>query len=126
MAPSGLFHLFLDHLGDDIALQVQRDGPKLVIDMFLEQAGGEAGSRRIYGIEMTDEDHRELAKVLNSCKAKVVLSGYDSPLYRELFASWRCLEFKTISHASGGKTKSRRREVLWLNFPAEEDAGSTC
>jgi DNA adenine methylase len=40
-------------------------------------------SRDVYGVEMTEKNHRELAQVLRDCKAKVVLSGYPSPPYDE-------------------------------------------
>src|SRR4051794_34411839 len=38
-------------------------------------------SRDVYGVEMTEKEHRELAAVLKKCKGKVVLSGYPSDLY---------------------------------------------
>jgi DNA adenine methylase len=45
------------------------------------------GHRRSdYSFEMTDDAHRELAAVLNESPATIVLSGYDSDLYRELYA----------------------------------------
>jgi DNA adenine methylase len=74
------------------------------------------GSTDIYGVEMSDDDHRKLAKVLDACEAKVVLSGYPSLLYDELYARWRVVEFDIANHAAGGKSKSRERECLWMNF----------
>jgi DNA adenine methylase len=41
-----------------------------------------------YRHEMSDEDHVALAEMLHSVSGMVVLSGYDSPLYRELYADW--------------------------------------
>lgn len=66
-----------------------------------------------YRFEMTDDDHRELAILLKSVKGKVVLSGYDSPLYKELYGDWE-QEMKE-SYADGAK---KRVEVLYLNFKA--------
>ena len=74
------------------------------------------GSREVYGVEMTDEQHRELADVLGSCKARVVLSGYPSELYAELYAGWRRVEFDIANHAAGGRRKARKTEGLWMNF----------
>lgn len=74
------------------------------------------GGRKVYGVEMSDDDHRGLAGVLHNCKAKVVLSGYPSQLYRELFADWRRVDFDMPNHAAGGKKKGRETECLWLNF----------
>jgi DNA adenine methylase len=76
------------------------------------------GSRDVYGVEMSEQDHRELAAVLNACQAKVVLSGYPSALYDELYPSWRTITFNIANHAAGGRTKVRKQERLWLNWQA--------
>jgi DNA adenine methylase len=75
-----------------------------------------SGSRSIYGCEMTEDDHRELATTLNNCKGKVVLSGYPSSLYDDLYGTWRRVEFDIANHAAGGKSKARKQEVLWMNW----------
>jgi len=74
------------------------------------------GSRSVYGYEMSEEDHRRLAVVLRSCRGKVVLSGYPSPLYDELYDGWRVVRFDIANHAAGGSTKARKLEVLWMNW----------
>jgi DNA adenine methylase len=74
------------------------------------------GGTEVYGVEMSDDDHRALAKELKSCKAKVLLSGYPSPLYDELYKGWRCVKFDMPNHAAGGRRKSRETECLWMNF----------
>lgn len=65
-----------------------------------------------YKHEMTDDQHRQMAVVLHKCAGMVVLSGYDSELYRELFAAWTRLdrEFRT-----NGNTGRKATESLWLN-----------
>lgn len=65
-----------------------------------------------YRYEMTDDQHRQLAAALHDCRGMVVLSGYDSPLYRELFGCWLRLErqARTNGNAPGTITES-----LWLN-----------
>jgi DNA adenine methylase len=73
-------------------------------------------SRDLYGVELTADDHRELAKVLNACKSKVILSGYPSPLYRELFASWHTETREMANHAASGETKATMTETLWMNW----------
>lgn len=74
------------------------------------------GGRDVYGVEMTDDDHRDLADVLRQCKSKVVLSGYCSPLYEELYGDWRIVDFDMPNHAAGGKLKARQTERLWMNY----------
>lgn len=64
-----------------------------------------------YAYEMTDEQHREMSEALHQVKGYVVLSGYDCPLYNELFAGWHRSEKATF--ADGAR---ERTEVLWLNF----------
>ncbi len=74
------------------------------------------GGTAVYGVEMSDDDHCELADALNSCKAKVVLSGYPSPLYDRLYKGWRSARFDMPNHAAGGKRKARETECLWMSF----------
>lgn len=67
-----------------------------------------------YRHEMTDEsDHRALAEALNGCAASVVLSGYASPLYEEMFEGWHRTEIPTGNTQSGAY--EARTEVLWSN-----------
>lgn len=74
------------------------------------------GSRDVYDLELTDDDHCELASVLRGCKSSVVLSGYPSPLYDDLYAGWRTVDVEIANHAAGGATKARQTERLWFNF----------
>jgi DNA adenine methylase len=73
-------------------------------------------SRMIYHTEMTDADHRELSRLLRECKAKVVLSGYPSELYQELYAGWKLVTFDVANHAAGGRQKGRETECIWMNY----------
>ncbi|HEX4794018.1 MAG TPA: DNA adenine methylase [Humisphaera sp.] len=75
-----------------------------------------AGSHEVYGVELTAEDHRQLAQVLNASKSKVILSGYPSPLYKELYKSWRKETKQIPNHAAGGTSKAMMDEVLWMNW----------
>lgn len=73
-------------------------------------------SRDVYGYEMTEEDHCELANVLNTCTGKVILSGYPSELYSDLYRDWRSMQFDMPNHAAGGKSKARKQETIWMNW----------
>jgi DNA adenine methylase len=71
-----------------------------------------------YRVEMTADDaHVALADALNECKASVVLSGYDAPLYAELFAGWHRVDLQGATTLSGD---TDRVEVLWSNRPLGE------
>jgi DNA adenine methylase len=69
-----------------------------------------------YRCEMrTETEHRDLAAALTGCRAAVVLSGYHSLLYDELYAGWHRYERPTMT---GNATTDRARtEVLWANRP---------
>ena len=73
-------------------------------------------SRDVYGVEMTEQEHYKLGEVLNRCKSKVVISGYPSELYEDIFRSWRRIEFDIANHAAGGRKKARKCETIWLNW----------
>lgn len=65
--------------------------------------------------EMAAEaDHRELAVALRAAKACVVLSGYDSELYR----GWYQAEIMTATGQA--HVWNRRVEVLWANRPMSD------
>jgi DNA adenine methylase len=57
--------------------------------------------------------HERLAAALNDCKASVVLSGYDSTAYDDLYPGWHRVEMK----APPSLGASGRTEVLWSNRP---------
>lgn len=62
----------------------------------------------------TDDEHRELAAQLRAARAAVITSGYDSPLYAELYEGWHRLE---LAGLAGNGTDAARTEVLWSNRP---------
>jgi DNA adenine methylase len=76
------------------------------------------GDKNAYAHEMNDEQHRELARVLKSCKGKVALSGYNGVLMNELFSDWRKIEGKEKMVHS---VKTMRQEVLWINYDLEKE-----
>ena len=79
-----------------------------------------------YKHEMTtDDQHRELAEALSEAKASVVLSGYHSPLYDDLYEGWYRMEMSawTGNGIRNGATKTDgdRIEVLWSNRRLAQD-----
>jgi hypothetical protein len=72
--------------------------------------------RQSYRFEMTDDDHSRLAGALRAAAGLVVVSGYDCPLYSELYQGWHRVQKST--HADGARA---RIEVLWLS-PRTADA----
>lgn len=68
-----------------------------------------------YQHEMSDEEHLELLKTLKSVKGKVMLSGYDNPLYQKHLTGWRRSERVQALRCSRDKTQ-KRTESLWMNW----------
>jgi DNA adenine methylase len=64
----------------------------------------------LYADEMTEEDHIELANALHNVKGTVVLSGYNSELYDDLYSDWN----KRMKSATAQNGKARV-ECLWLS-----------
>jgi DNA adenine methylase len=68
------------------------------------------GTSRRYRFDMSEADHRALALTLHALKGMVMLSGYDSPLYRELYADWHL-----VTTTAYTENRDRRTECLWLS-----------
>lgn len=82
------------------------------------------GDNNAYGFEMSEEQHRELADVLNNCEGLVAISGYDCSLMNELFPSPKW--FKTVDKLKTiHSTKGERQEVLWTNYNPQEHCFSS-
>lgn len=64
-----------------------------------------------YACEMTNSDHADLLDALTAHRGPVLLSGYDSPMYRDALRSWRREEIDVRA-----QTATKRREGLWMNF----------
>jgi DNA adenine methylase len=77
------------------------------------------GDSKAYGYEMADEEHRQLAKVLNSAKGLVAVSNYDCDLMNKLYPPprWRKI---VGSPRTNHSTKGKRIEVLWVNYNPKE------
>ena len=62
-----------------------------------------------YKHELSMDDHIELAQMLKKATGPVIISGYHSELYHDLYKGWRVEECIT---QTAGNTK--RTEVLWI------------
>lgn len=64
-----------------------------------------------YKHEMSDVDHEELLKIALKCKAKIMISGYESELYNNYLKEWEKRYFKSCAEHGGS-----RQEVVWMNY----------
>lgn len=95
---------------DAVEVVRQHDGPNTVHYVDPPYVTATRGRVGIYRHEMTDDQHRALAQVLRALEGVVVLSGYSSPLYDELYGDWRRVEKRAL--ADGAR---ERTEVLWFS-----------
>lgn len=70
-----------------------------------------------YKFEMTEADHIELAAFVSTLKGMVIVSGYPSELYNQLYAGWHRED--KVALADGAR---KRIESLWFspNFPMNQ------
>lgn len=96
-----------------VKVLVQQDGPDTLhyVDPPYVHSTRDAGERqRDYRFEMSNHDHNYLSRVLHTLKGGVILSGYPSELYTELYGGWN--QVRRTSLADGAR---KRIEVLWIN-----------
>lgn len=70
-----------------------------------------------YAFEWTNDQHRECAEILRNCQGCVVISGYPSELYAEIYEQrgWKRVDCQ--AQINGGDT---RTESLWLSPITQE------
>lgn len=89
------------------------DTPDTVFYLDPPYVHSSRGDKAAYAYEMTDEDHIELANVLQSLKGRAILSGYRTDLYDDLYASWRRVD---AAERNCHSVRQVRQESAWLNF----------
>lgn len=106
-----------------LAVFDQHDSPRTLhyVDPPYLRETRNTGYQRVYRHEMSVQCHCELLDRLRHAQGYVILSGYDSPLYREVLHDWRVTRRRT--QASGQQGSVIRIECLWLNPRASEWAG---
>jgi DNA adenine methylase len=79
-------------------------------------------AKSVYKHEMTEDQHVALAKALNQVKGSVLVSGYASSLYDDLYAGWG-KHFKGAKsqgiHRNNPYVDADRVEVLWVKKAAK-------
>ena len=75
-----------------------------------------SGPSGAYGGNEMDSrpEHEAMAEVLRGCRGAVVLSGYRSALYDELFEGWQRMERTAYTNQG-----AMRAECLWLSPRAQ-------
>ncbi len=83
------------------------------------RTGRDRSRGRDYSCDTSGEaEHRELAGALRATKAAVLLSGYASPLYDELYDGWHRLDVPVARPSANHAERDRYAvEVIWSNKP---------
>jgi DNA adenine methylase len=68
-----------------------------------------------YAHEMSNDEHVALGQVLKQVQGMVIISGYSSALYDELFAGWRCIQKTTTTNGN-----NEAIECLWISPRIDE------
>lgn len=68
-----------------------------------------------YEHEMSNDEHVDLAKVLRGISGLAAVSGYDHPLYDEIYTGW-----EKVSRMARVNGRGSRKESLWIS-PALQD-----
>lgn len=76
--------------------------------------------RNMYRYETSDEYHIELLNAIKKSKSKIVLSGYDNPLYNDTLSGWSVDEKPTTAQMG-----LPRVEKIWFNFEPVSTLTST-
>ncbi len=72
-------------------------------------------SSRLYKYEYTKGQHAELLNVIKSLPCKVMISGYESQLYKEHLKNWNTYSFKA------GCQHGIAIEWVWMNYSTPQE-----
>lgn len=109
------------YIENDCALKIisQYDTPETLffIDPPYLCSTRDSGTKA-YRHDLSDDQHLELLKLLNSVKGKVILSGYQSDIYDSELVGWS--KASKTAQAQGKRGGVNREEILWINPAAQQ------
>lgn len=87
------------------------------------------GSKKVYRINMSEEQQIEFMKLICKAKCKLLISGYRNEdgvgLYDQWLCKengWHCVCVTDMHKASSGKKGSKAKEWVWYNYELPENA----
>ena len=108
-----LLHVSIENLHAlDVIIKYDAPGALIYCDPPYVHSS-RSSHKKSYFKEMSDAEHRELAEVLGVVQGKVAISGYDDPLYQELYRDWT-RHADRPKQVHGGKKIAQ--EILWTNY----------
>lgn len=70
----------------------------------------------VYRHEMSEQQHDMLLDLILKVKGKVLISGYENPMYDIRLGGWKKKSWDVPNHSGSGEIKQRRTECVWLNY----------
>lgn len=83
---------------------------------YVQSTRGQRWALTGYAHELSDAQHVELANLLHSVDGMVILSGYPSTLYDDLYADWKRVDRDVTKDNAGGVAV----ECLWISKNANQ------
>lgn len=73
------------------------------------------GREKYYAGNFSEQDHRDLAQMMNKIQGKAIISYYDDPLLLELYPNWNRETFQAARQVVNGNNNTAT-ELLLMNF----------
>jgi DNA adenine methylase len=109
-AAARLQHAQIDR-ADVMDQLIRYNDPDTLLYLDLPYVQSARGSeKKMYADEMSDATHRQIADLCHWSRSKIIISGYQSPLYEELYADWQCVTIEAYD-----LNKQPQSEYLWIS-----------
>jgi DNA adenine methylase len=115
LKPKSNNHVQIEN-SDAITLIKKYDRPNVLMYLDPPYLPETRSKKKIYKYEYMEDDHKELLKVISTSKAKIIISGYESELYRAQLKNWNM--DKIITHDNASR---KRIECIWMNYKPEQN-----
>ncbi len=109
----------VDFLNEDFGSVIEQFNDESIffyLDPPYLQETRSKGSLQVYDHEMTTQDHVRLLDLCLESKALIMISGYESPLYRDTLDGWKFRHRSIANHSSQKDRKTLRTECIWCNY----------
>lgn len=76
-------------------------------------------TKNAYQHEMSTKDHLKLLQLIQTLKAKVIISSYPNEQYDKELSKWRRMLIQQPNHVSGEVIKGYKIEAIYINYVPE-------
>jgi DNA adenine methylase len=97
-----------------LELIMNEDGPGTLFYLDPPYLHSTRTAKQAYKYEMSEEEHSEMIDLLSISKSKIILSGYDNPLYSRKLKHWQRYDREIDNKASN--VRRMVTESVWCNY----------